>query len=130
MKNKKLLIGGVIILVAVLVLGYFGFMSAATYYYEVGEYNARLTDAGIASQTSRVSGIVAPDFSQNGNMTYFMLQDNGGGDANLKVEYKGNLPETFQAGRQVVVEGTYDQARSVFVARNLIAKCSSKYQPE
>jgi cytochrome c-type biogenesis protein CcmE len=130
MKNKKLIIGGIVILVAVVVLGYAGFMGAATYYYEVGEYQAKLADAATPGQTVRISGIVASDFAREGNLLRFSLLDNGGGTASLKVEYKGTVPETFQAGRQVVVEGTFAPGRGVFVASNVIAKCSSKYQAE
>jgi cytochrome c-type biogenesis protein CcmE len=130
MKNKKLIIGGLIILVAVAILGYAGFMGAATYYYEVGEYQAKLANTTTPGQTVRISGIVAPDFAREGNLLRFTLLDNGGGTASLKVEYKGTVPETFQAGRQVVVEGIFAPGRGVFVASNVIAKCSSKYQAE
>ena len=130
MKNKKLLVGGLVILLAVAVLGYAGFMGAATYYYEVGEYQARIADAANLGQTVRVSGIVAPDFTREGNIIRFTLTDNDGGTASLKVEYKGTVPETFQAGRQVVIEGAFVPERGVFIASNVIAKCSSKYQAE
>jgi cytochrome c-type biogenesis protein CcmE len=130
MKNKKLLIGGLVILLAVAVLGYAGFMGAATYYYEVGEYQAKLADASSPGQTARVSGVVATDLTRDGNTIAFTLLDNGGGAASLKVEYTGTVPDTFQAGRQVVVEGVFAPGRGVFVASSIIAKCSSKYQVE
>ena len=126
-KHRRLIIGGIIVLLALAALGYAGFMTGGTYYYEVGEF----LDKGqaVAGQVTRVSGEVAPDPVREGTSVSFTLLDMTGRTASLPVSYKGQVPETFQVGRQVVVEGKLD-ASGVFQASNIITKCSSKYEPE
>jgi len=129
LRRKRFLIGGFIIFLAVVFLGYMAFMSGATYYYEVGE----LLEQGnsIASQTVRVSGRVAPDIEQeDGGLTLrFTITDNTGVDASLPVVYQGVAPDTFGVGKQVVVEGQYT-ADGTFEAQAILTKCGSKYVPE
>ena len=55
LKNKKFIIGGIIVLIAAVVLGYVGFMGVGTYYYNVGEFLSKAST--LAVQTVRVSGI-------------------------------------------------------------------------
>ena len=52
------------------------------------------------------------------------------GDANMKVHHNGKnlLPDTFQAGAQVTVEGKYDVNTDEFESDKVMAKCASKYQ--
>ncbi|MES0488839.1 MAG: cytochrome c maturation protein CcmE [Leptospirales bacterium] len=48
----------------------------------------------------------------------------------LKVHYPGEnglLPDTFEDGSEVTIDGTYDQAQHLIVAKNVLAKCDSKY---
>ncbi|MDH4262317.1 MAG: cytochrome c maturation protein CcmE [Spirochaetia bacterium] len=51
-------------------------------------------------------------------------------DDRMKVHHNGKnlLPDTFQAGAQVTVEGKYDLANDEFVSDKVMAKCASKYQ--
>jgi cytochrome c-type biogenesis protein CcmE len=46
----------------------------------------------------------------------------------MKVEYKGILPDLFREGQGVVATGSLDQ-RGVFVATTLLAKHDEKYMP-
>jgi cytochrome c-type biogenesis protein CcmE len=126
-KYRKWIIGGVIVLIAAFALGYSGFMSAGTYYYEVGEYMDRVQ--ALEGQTTRVSGEVGADVVQDIGGVQFSLLDMTGRDDAITVVYHGQLPDTFEVGRQVVVEGKMDD-QGVFQASNIIAKCSSKYEPE
>ncbi len=129
LKKKRFLIGGLIIFLAIVFLGYMAFMSGITYYYEVDE----LLDRGssITGQTVRVSGKVATDIEQgNGGLILrFTITDNSGVDASLPVVYQGVVSDTFGAGKQVVVEGQYT-TDGIFEAQAILAKCSSKYVPE
>lgn len=52
------------------------------------------------------------------------------GDDILNVHHNGKnlLPDTFQAGAQVTIEGKYDGQKSIFVSDKVMAKCASKYQ--
>ena len=128
-RKKRFIIGGLIICLALVFLGYMAFMSGVTYYYEVGE----LLDQGgsITGQTVRVSGKVAPDVEQEGGglTLRFTITDNTGVDASLPVVYQGVAPDTFGVGKQVVVEGQYTND-GIFEAQAILAKCSSRYVPE
>ena len=128
-RRKRFLIGGIVIFLAVVFLGYMAFMSGVTYYYEVGE----LLDQGssITGQTVRISGKVAPDIEhEDGGLTLrFTIIDNTGVDASLPVVYRGVVPDTFSINKQVVVEGQYTDD-GIFEAQAILTKCSSKYVPE
>ncbi len=125
-KKRKFIIGGLAICLALLFLGYMGFMSGMTYYYEVGELLDQASSA--SGQTVRVSGLVASGIDRDGFDLRFTLLDNTGREASLPVAYHGVVPDSFGAGRQVVVEGKY--ADGIFEASAILAKCSSRYVPE
>jgi len=127
LKNKKFIIGGIIVVIAVVVLGYVGFMGVGTYYYNVGEFLGK--ESTLANQTVRVTGIVAPDAAKNGLTWHFTLLDMTNQAIKLSVTYSGTVPDTFKVGQQIVVEGKYDATKAVFEADSIIVKCSSKYQP-
>jgi len=127
LKKKKYLIGGLILLAALIFLGYLGFMGGLTYYYEVSEL---LDEANsITGQTVRVSGNVADDVVKDGLEMRFTILDMSGNEASLPVVYSGAVPDTFKIGNQVVVEGKYI-AGGIFEAEAIIVKCGSKYIPE
>jgi cytochrome c-type biogenesis protein CcmE len=127
-KNKKLIIGGFIILLAVAILGYVGFMGGRSYYYDVSAYLAKGT--AVFNQSNNITGVVAPGPQQSGNSLKFTMQDINDSSVTIAVSYQGAVPDTFAAGRQVVVEGKYDPSAKVFQATQIITKCSSKYAPE
>lgn len=58
----------------------------------------------------------------------FRLQDKDNAAETLWVEYEGAVPDTFKPGVEVIVEGSMDSLRSVFMASTLLTKCPSKYQ--
>ena len=128
LKNKTLILGGLLILAAIGILGYVGFQSSATYYYTVSEVLAKgntLPDTDL-----RISGKVA-DGSINqqsaGSKLAFTITD---GQKQFPVAYQGAVPDAFfQPEADVVVEGRMD-AGGVFQARTLLAKCPSKYVPQ
>ena len=64
LKKKKYLIGGFILVVALILLGYFGFMGGLTYYYEGNELIDKVTS--ISGQTVRGRGNVADDVVKDG----------------------------------------------------------------
>ena len=120
--RKKLIIGGVIITIAVAVLGYAVFMGSGTYYYEVGE----LLDEGplMIDKVTKVNGEIA-DFTTDDFIFHFTLLDATGRSASLPVVYRGQLPNAFDVGRLAVVEGKLDAA-GIFQAINIMTKCTSK----
>ncbi len=125
--KKKFIIGGFFVGLAVFFLGYMAFMGGVIYYYEVGELLEKADT--IAGQTVRVSGIVAPDVEKSGLEMRFTVVDNTGLDASLMVVYSGAVPDTFEVGSQVVVEGEYDGG-GFFQAESILTKCSSRYVPQ
>jgi cytochrome c-type biogenesis protein CcmE len=126
-KNKKFLIGGLIILLAAVVLGYIGFMGVGTYYYTVGEFHSQETE--LSGKSIRVSGILQPEPVKEGLAWNFIIQDDVTEDT-LEVSYSGSVPETFQVGNQIVVEGKYNSSSGIFEGNDIIVKCASKYEPE
>lgn len=126
LKKKKYLIGGLILIAALILLGYFGFMGGLTYYYEVAEL---LEEANsISGQTVRVSGNVADDVVRDGLEMQFTILDMNDSEISLPVVYNGAVPDTFKVGNQVVVEGEY--TTGIFEAEAIIVKCGSKYIPD
>jgi len=126
LKKKKYLIGGLILIAALIFLGYFSFMGGLTYYYEVGEL---LDEANsITGQTVRASGNVADDVVKDGLELRFTILDMSDSETSLPVVYSGAVPDTFKVGNQVVVEGKY--TGGVFEAEVIIVKCGSKFIPE
>ena len=124
MKNKKFIIGGLILVVAVGYLGFMGYQSSAAYYYSP----TQLLDKGssVYNKVVRVNGNVAPGSIQQkpGDLNLNFTVSDGGGT--IPVVYRGVVPDTFQAGNPVVVEGSLD-ASGVFQATTLMVKCPSKY---
>ena len=60
-------------------------------------------------------------------------EDSAGGTAAgtagplLPVRYRGLIPDTLKADRDVILEGNFDGRE--FVAKNLMTQCPSKYRP-
>jgi cytochrome c-type biogenesis protein CcmE len=125
--KKKFIIGGALIIIAIVCLIVLGLKNSATYYYEVGELLAR--GPSLAGKTVRVAGEVAPDIGHEVGTLRFRIIDISSQNATLPVVYQGQVPDAFQAGREIVVEGRYDSS-GVFEASSIITKCPSKYQPE
>jgi cytochrome c-type biogenesis protein CcmE len=118
------LLAGIAILGAVLYLVYANTQSTAVYYMTVSE----LMHCTICTtQSVRVAGVVQKGSivrnDQQQRLT-FVMND---GARSLPVTYTGVVPDIFQAGIQVVVEGHYS-GHGPFQAQTLLAKCPSKFQ--
>jgi cytochrome c-type biogenesis protein CcmE len=126
-KHKKFIIGGVIVILAALILGYVGFMGTGTYYYNVSEFLNK--ESTLAGQTVRVSGIVEPGAIKTGLTWTFTLQDVAVQSDTINVSFSGFVPDSFKVGQQAVVEGKFDAATGVIEGTSVVVKCSSKAQP-
>ena len=129
LKKKRFLIGGLIIVLALSYLGYTGFKSSATYYYTVNELTA--LGNSVSGDIVRVNGQVV-DGSVEQDITERTLRFNmidPEEEDSLPVVYQGIVPDSFKAGREVVVEG-YLIPSGIFKADNILTKCPSKYEPE
>ena len=94
--------------------------TSAEYYRTVAELRSDHT-----SGDARVLGTVQDDVQRldGGLEVRFTATDSG---ASMPVDYRGQLPDIFRPGIQVVVEGRMN-ADGVFVARTLLAKCPSRF---
>ncbi|MCL2706958.1 MAG: cytochrome c maturation protein CcmE [Dehalococcoidia bacterium] len=125
-KNKKFIIGGVVVLVAVLVLGYVSTMGSI-YYYHVKELLSG--DSSLADRSLRVGGVLLDNPDKENLTWYFTIKDEITDDV-LPVVYSGNIPNTCKVGEMLVIEGQYDAVAGIFKASSIVVKCSSKYVPK
>ena len=128
-KKKRFLIGGLVIVLALSYLGYTGFKSSATYYYTVSEF-AALGDS-VNGENVRVNGQVADGSIEQDiieRTLKFIVVDLEEGDDSLSIVYQGIPPDSFQDGREVVIEGHLNSS-GVFKADSILTKCPSKYEP-
>ncbi len=129
MKNKKFIIGGIIIGAAVIVLVILGLKTSLTPYYEV----AALVSKGSAvyDKTVNVGGEVLPGIERNVSLAEikFQIVDITDGVTTLNVVYHGSqVPDTFKEAAHVIIEGKYT-SQGIFEANSITTKCASKYIP-
>src|SRR5215211_2722648 len=124
--RSKLIIAGMVLTAAVSYLAMAGAKSGWMYFLEVDRY---LADAQYHSQRVRLHGKVGVDALQIKPAELSARFNLVGQTANLAVDYRGTIPELFDGGREVVVEGKRDAATGVFHADMLMTKCASKYEP-
>jgi cytochrome c-type biogenesis protein CcmE len=119
---------GAAIAAALGIVMYIGFRSTAIYYLSVGE----LLERGDAAYGERVrlGGKVLPgSINQDAvnRMLEFTVTDEEG--RGLPVSYQGVVPDAFEEGGEVVLEGRLSEA-GLFKADTLLAKCPSKFSTE
>ena len=120
------IIAGLAILGAIAYLVYANTRTDAVYYLTVSELK-NCTSAVCTSQSVRVAGVVQPGSIVRDDQTQtvrFVIADGG---QSLPVVYSGIVPDIFQPGITVVVEGHYT-GHSPFQAQTLLTKCPSKFQ--
>lgn len=124
----KMLIAGVLVAAAVAFLAIASLRDGGfTYYLSVEEF---LADQTKYAERVRLHGTVdAAGFSSNPGLlsASFTLVS---GQTGIPVSYTGQIPDMFQANREVVIEGIYDQQNAIFNADVLMTKCASKYEAE
>jgi cytochrome c-type biogenesis protein CcmE len=125
-KRVKFLLLGAGILVSMSFLMVVGMNreGGMAYYLTVSEFIA--TPDRVAGEF-RISGTVAEGTilrESSGREARFTLTD---GTSSLPVLYKGQIPDAFVDGSEVVVEGL-QQDDGTFHAHLLLAKCPSKYE--
>lgn len=96
----------------------------SVYYYSPTEYLAK---PGMAKERLRLKGNIQPGsvtMSKDRLDLSFSVTD---GAKSLPVHYSGAIPDSFQEGLEVVVDGRMNE-KGVFEGRELIVKCPSKYE--
>jgi cytochrome c-type biogenesis protein CcmE len=111
---------GVVVAACVGYLVYSASGGSSEYYLTVSELRSQP-----ASGDVRVAGVVQNDVvrTDGGLQVSFTEKD---GTASMPVVYHGTLPDIFQPGITVVAEGRLG-ADGIFHARNVLAKCPSRF---
>lgn len=130
-KQRRFLIGGAVIAATVGYLMVTGMRDSMVYYHTPSELMAKLTaDPSYAELGLKVGGRVAPGsvtFDQRSLDLRFQVLDIVDGTTAFPVHFQGPLPDTFQEGRDVVIEGRFTSA-GVFEATTVLTKCGSRYE--
>jgi cytochrome c-type biogenesis protein CcmE len=127
LNQRRFIIGAVLIAGAVSYLVYAGIRTSSMYYFEMDEFLAeRQAHVG---EHLRVKGWVRQGsmrWDPRTNRLEFELarQDH---TSPVAVTYHGILPDMFSEGREVVVEGRYENGG--LAARQIMTSCPSKYEP-
>ena len=117
----------VAILLALGYLAYTGVQESKSYYVTIKELHGM--GDGAYTKRLRVAGNVQPgSIRRSGMNVNFVLVEN---DQSLSVVYNGTepLPDTFKDDAQALAEGSYGR-NGVFTAKQIQAKCASKYAPQ
>jgi cytochrome c-type biogenesis protein CcmE len=128
--GKYLKFGSVtaLILVSLGYLAYTGVQDSSTSYY-VTIKELQKQGAKAYSKHLRVAGNVVPgSIKRSGTEVDFLLKEN---DLTLPVSYTGTEapPDTFKDDSQALADGSFGRD-GVFHAKQLQAKCASKYAPQ
>ena len=125
-RNRRLLIGGVIILAALSYLVYGGMREAIVYFVTPSELKANehaRSDKFLRMGGMVVKGSLKKDLKE---LTYrFELTD---GKTTFPVFFKGVPPDLFSEGKGAVVEGRIG-SDGVFQASTIMAKHAEEYSP-
>ena len=122
--NKKLVVGGGIILIIVAYLFWSGMKDSSSYFLEINEFfqqKEELVGKGVRINGKLVKESVNWD-AKNLLLTFQMTD----GQDTLNVSHKGVAPNTFEEAPSVVVEGKYENG--IFYSTQILTKCPSKYE--
>jgi cytochrome c-type biogenesis protein CcmE len=130
-KQRKFLVGGSIVASLVVYLMITGMRDSMMYYHTPSELIAKVgADPGYRELGLKVGGRVAPGtvaFDQRSLDLRFDVFDIQDGTTSFPVHFQGPLPDTFEEGRDVVIEGRFS-ADGVFEATTVLTKCGSRYE--
>lgn len=129
-KNQKWVYLAAILLVG-LGVGYLvlsGLSQNSVYFLNVGEALAmpaeELTQARLFGAVSASN----MEFDPDGMGVSFTAQDKEDPSKGIRIRYRGAVPDTFEAGVEVIVEGNFNAQSREFEAATLLTKCPSKYE--
>jgi cytochrome c-type biogenesis protein CcmE len=119
--KKSYIVGGLVV-VSAMVMAMYSFKSTLTSYVTVSE-------AKTSKRPVQVAGIVVEGtdrYDLKRNNLIFVLREDGGDE--MQVEYDGPRPGNFDNVTKVVAIGKYEPKEQVFMARELLVKCPTKYE--
>ena len=123
--RTKLALAGLVLIGAFSYLAIAGMQKGWVYFVGIDQY---VQDPQYANQRVRLHGKVAADGFDASKSLLVAKFNLTGAEATVAVVYRGVVPDMFEVGRDVVVEGKRDAA-GVFQADVLMTKCASKYEP-
>lgn len=124
-KKTKFIVGGVMVVLAVVYLIYAGLANNAAYFLTVDELYAKGTT--IENRTVRVAGQVDAatiNFNNRDLILNFDVTSETG--ERLPVVFNGPKPDQMREGAEAILEGKYDG--QIFTAQSLLLKCPSRYE--
>jgi cytochrome c-type biogenesis protein CcmE len=124
--KKRYLIGGGIIVLAVVYLITLSLGNSVSYYLTVSEFMDK-ADELYDTRVRVIGNIVDGSVQWNAEDVELKFAVTEGGEA-LTVLYNGARPSGFEPGSDILVEGKL-QPDKVFLADQLILRCPSKYEP-
>jgi len=124
-KRVKFIIGGAVIVLAIVYLVFTATQSTASYFLTVEE----LHDKGsvIYDHNVRVSGKVvgdSVDFNSRDLILRFEIVGESG--ETVPVFFNGPKPDQMRQDAEAIIQGTYDGKQ--FTAQELLLKCPSRYE--
>jgi cytochrome c-type biogenesis protein CcmE len=130
-KQSRFLAAAAALVGVVAYLAVTGMRDSMTYYYTPAELVSRVAaDPSLHDLGAKVGGRVVPGTVRFDPRTLdlsFTLVDIESAATQFPVHYTGPLPDTFEEGRDVVVEGRYGRDGS-FEAATVLTKCGSRYE--
>ncbi|MBI3601268.1 MAG: cytochrome c maturation protein CcmE [Nitrospinae bacterium] len=124
-KQIKFIAGSIIIVAAIGYLVVTGISKTSVYYLTVSELLSK--GDSVFGQGIRVEGKVMDGSIKKAPSALkvdFKITDSS---KDISVHYEGVIPDLFEDGRDVVVEGKYSR-EGVFMAHTLLTSCPSKYE--
>ncbi len=125
-KSRTRLLVATGVIVAVFIVGVvYLVQKQGAYYRQVSDLSTGQYDGKNVKVGGRVlDGTIQRDASG----VLFTIEDLTGKTDTVKVLYSGQMPNTFDAGVDVVVIGKYASSGSLITAEQLQTKCPSKYK--
>lgn len=124
--SRKFLVAGLLIVGSISYLVYAGIKETSVFYLTVSEalsspvmktgQDFRMEGSVLEGSISRAADSLAVEFA---------ITDN---EKEMPVRYKGSIPDMFEEGIDVVVQGRFDATSAKFEAHTLLTSCPSKYE--
>lgn len=84
-----------------------------------------------AGESYEMTGVVVPGSIQHeGPQLNFRVADREDSNASIPVRYRGEVPDPFREGREVIVTGHVQDGTFIADRDSLITKCPSKFAAE
>jgi cytochrome c-type biogenesis protein CcmE len=125
-RRVKMILAGGTIAVAITLLGIAGIQEGWMYYLPVDQF---VISEEHHMNRVRLHGLVSEDGFESSSSqlsAQFILE---GETQSIQVSYSGIIPDMFQPGCEVVIEGELGD-EDVFYADTLMTKCASKYETD